>query len=65
MEPNFQRVYLLVPSYQCHQLQWYSSALFFDLGLFQDCAVGLLFALLLVLGGNNGLLQGMVSMGKL
>ncbi|KAL9411288.1 hypothetical protein AB3S75_044977 [Citrus x aurantiifolia] len=30
-----------------------------------DCAVGLLFALLLVLGGNNGLLRGMVSMGKL
>ncbi|KAK4834172.1 hypothetical protein QYF36_018229 [Acer negundo] len=33
--------------------------------IFQDCAVGLLFALLPVLGGNSGLLHGMVSMGKL
>ncbi|XP_031258084.1 serine/threonine-protein kinase BRI1-like 1 [Pistacia vera] len=33
--------------------------------IFQDCAVGLLFALLPVLGGNSGPLQGMVSMGKL
>ncbi|KAK3022201.1 hypothetical protein RJ639_047023, partial [Escallonia herrerae] len=33
--------------------------------IFQDCAVGLLFALLPVLGGNSGVLQGMVSMGKL
>ncbi|KAF5480308.1 hypothetical protein F2P56_001067 [Juglans regia] len=33
--------------------------------ILQDCAVGLLFALLPVLGGNSGLLQGMVSMGKL
>ncbi|GFQ05005.1 k(+) efflux antiporter 5 [Phtheirospermum japonicum] len=33
--------------------------------IFQDCAVGLLFALLPVLGGNSGILQGMVSMGKL
>ncbi|KAG2715719.1 hypothetical protein I3843_03G092900 [Carya illinoinensis] len=33
--------------------------------ILQDCAVGLLFALLPVLGGNGGLLQGMVSMGKL
>ncbi|XP_030532925.1 K(+) efflux antiporter 5 [Rhodamnia argentea] len=33
--------------------------------IFQDCAVGLLFALLPVLGGNSGLLQGMISMGKL
>lgn len=33
--------------------------------IFQDCAVGLLFALLPVLGGSSGLLQGMVSMGKL
>ncbi|KAL8049781.1 hypothetical protein ABFX02_06G041700 [Erythranthe guttata] len=32
--------------------------------IFQDCAVGLLFALLPVLGGNSGVLQGMVSMGK-
>ncbi|XP_030946477.1 K(+) efflux antiporter 5 [Quercus lobata] len=32
--------------------------------IFQDCAVGLLFALLPVLGGNGGLLQGMISMGK-
>lgn len=31
----------------------------------QDCAVGLLFALLPVLGGNSGLLQGIISMGKL
>ncbi|GAU45657.1 hypothetical protein TSUD_293660 [Trifolium subterraneum] len=30
-----------------------------------DCAVGLLFALLPVLGGNSGLLQGIISMGKL
>ncbi|KAB1210805.1 K(+) efflux antiporter 5 [Morella rubra] len=33
--------------------------------IFQDCAVGLLFALLPILGGNSGLLQGMISMGKL
>ncbi|XP_023755574.1 K(+) efflux antiporter 5 [Lactuca sativa] len=32
--------------------------------IFQDCAVGLLFALLPVLGGNSGVLQGMASMGK-
>ncbi|KAI3817935.1 hypothetical protein L1987_11735 [Smallanthus sonchifolius] len=32
--------------------------------IFQDCAVGLLFALLPVLGGNSGILQGMVSMGR-
>eukprot|EP00258_Populus_trichocarpa_P021718 XP_024437737.1 K(+) efflux antiporter 5 isoform X4 [Populus trichocarpa] len=30
-----------------------------------DCAIGLLFALLPVLGGNSGALQGMISMGKL
>ncbi|KAL3650448.1 K(+) efflux antiporter 5 [Castilleja foliolosa] len=33
--------------------------------IFQDCAVGLLFALLPVLGGNSGILKGIVSMGKL
>ncbi|THG14448.1 hypothetical protein TEA_016295 [Camellia sinensis var. sinensis] len=33
--------------------------------IFQDCAVGLLFALLPVLGGNSGILYGMISMGKL
>ncbi|KAL5570051.1 hypothetical protein UlMin_026626 [Ulmus minor] len=33
--------------------------------IFQDCAVGLLFALLPVLGGNSGIFQGMISMGKL
>ncbi|XP_031391500.1 K(+) efflux antiporter 5 isoform X2 [Punica granatum] len=33
--------------------------------IFQDCAVGLLFALLPVLGGNSGMLLGMISMGKL
>lgn len=33
--------------------------------IFQDCAVGLLFALLPVLGGNSGILLGMISMGKL
>ncbi|GFP98386.1 k(+) efflux antiporter 5 [Phtheirospermum japonicum] len=33
--------------------------------IFQDCAVGLLFALLPVLGGHSGILQGMASMGKL
>ncbi|WZZ51439.1 hypothetical protein YC2023_051546 [Brassica napus] len=33
--------------------------------IFQDCVVGLLFALLPVLGGNSGLLQGIISMGKL
>ncbi|KAF5773685.1 putative cation/H+ exchanger, sodium/solute symporter superfamily [Helianthus annuus] len=32
--------------------------------IFQDCAVGLLFALLPVLGGNSGIIQGMVSMGR-
>lgn len=32
--------------------------------IFQDCAVGLLFALLPVLGGNSGVLRGMMSMGK-
>lgn len=30
----------------------------------QDCAVGLLFALLPVLGGNSGILQGVISMSK-
>ncbi|CAL1371485.1 unnamed protein product [Linum trigynum] len=33
--------------------------------ILQDCAVGLLFALLPVLGGSSGLLHGMISMGKL
>lgn len=33
--------------------------------IFQDCAVGILFALLPVLGGNTGALQGIVSMAKL
>ncbi|XP_059629424.1 K(+) efflux antiporter 5 isoform X2 [Cornus florida] len=33
--------------------------------IFQDCAVGLLFALLPILGGNSGILQGMISVGKL
>ncbi|KAK8518295.1 hypothetical protein V6N12_017448 [Hibiscus sabdariffa] len=33
--------------------------------IFQDCAVGLLFALLPVLGGGSGLLHGMISVGKL
>ncbi|KAL6977633.1 K(+) efflux antiporter 5 [Sarracenia purpurea var. burkii] len=33
--------------------------------IFQDCAVGLLFALLPVLGGDSGILQGIISMGKL
>ncbi|CAI9092110.1 OLC1v1027271C1 [Oldenlandia corymbosa var. corymbosa] len=33
--------------------------------IFQDCAVGLLFALLPVLGGSSGIFLGMVSMGKL
>ncbi|KMZ60348.1 K(+) efflux antiporter [Zostera marina] len=32
--------------------------------ILQDCAVGLLFALLPVLGGTSGVLQGMVSMMK-
>ncbi|XP_073292986.1 K(+) efflux antiporter 5 [Primulina huaijiensis] len=32
--------------------------------IFQDCAVGLLFALLPVLGGSSGILHGMVSLGK-
>ncbi|CAN8271096.1 unnamed protein product [Cochlearia groenlandica] len=32
--------------------------------ILQDCAVGLLFALLPVLGGTSGLLQGMLSMAK-
>ncbi|KAF3321293.1 K(+) efflux antiporter 5 [Carex littledalei] len=33
--------------------------------ILQDCAVGLLFALLPVLGGNSGVLGGIMSMGKL
>ncbi|CAI0547153.1 unnamed protein product [Linum tenue] len=33
--------------------------------ILQDCAIGLLFALLPVLGGSSGLLHGMISMGKL
>ncbi|XP_021730202.1 K(+) efflux antiporter 5-like isoform X3 [Chenopodium quinoa] len=33
--------------------------------IFQDCAVGLLFALLPVMGGNSGLLMGIASMGRL
>ncbi|GAA0161746.1 hypothetical protein LIER_17990 [Lithospermum erythrorhizon] len=32
--------------------------------IFQDCAVGLLFALLPVLGGSSGIFQGIISMGK-
>ncbi|XP_043687400.1 K(+) efflux antiporter 5-like [Telopea speciosissima] len=32
--------------------------------IFQDCSVGVLFALLPVLGGNSGLLNGMISMAK-
>ncbi|XWS26716.1 hypothetical protein CRYUN_Cryun26dG0054200 [Craigia yunnanensis] len=32
--------------------------------ILQDCAVGLLFALLPVLGGNSGILQGVLSMTK-
>ncbi|KAJ4708183.1 K(+) efflux antiporter [Melia azedarach] len=33
--------------------------------ILQDCAVGLLFALLPVLGGTSGVLQGMISISKL
>lgn len=33
--------------------------------ILQDCAVGVLFALLAVLGGNSGLLVGIISMAKL
>ncbi|RWR87475.1 K+ efflux antiporter 5 isoform X1 [Cinnamomum micranthum f. kanehirae] len=33
--------------------------------ILQDCAVGLLFALLPVLGGNSGLFQGIISMARL
>ncbi|XP_034208501.1 K(+) efflux antiporter 6 isoform X5 [Prunus dulcis] len=33
--------------------------------ILQDCAVGLLFALLPVLGGTSGILQGVISMAKL
>ncbi|CAN7035681.1 unnamed protein product [Brassica oleracea var. botrytis] len=32
--------------------------------ILQDCAVGLLFALLPVLGGNSGIVEGMLSMAK-
>ncbi|XP_059639968.1 K(+) efflux antiporter 6 [Cornus florida] len=32
--------------------------------ILQDCAVGLLFALLPVLGGNSGVLQGVISLAK-
>lgn len=42
-----------------------SAILLLILESFQDCVVGLLFALLPVLGGNSGLLQGIISMGKL
>lgn len=30
----------------------------------QDCAVGLLFAMLPVLGGTSGVMQGVISMTK-
>ncbi|PNX58045.1 K(+) efflux antiporter 4-like protein, partial [Trifolium pratense] len=33
--------------------------------ILQDCAVGLLFALLPVLGGTSGVFQGVLSMTKL
>lgn len=33
--------------------------------LFQDFVVGLLFALLPILGGNSGVVRGIVSMAKL
>ncbi|KAI3754204.1 hypothetical protein L1987_53982 [Smallanthus sonchifolius] len=33
--------------------------------LVQDCAVGLLFALLSILGGTSGILEGMLSMTKM
>uniref|UniRef100_A0A7N0VAI4 Cation/H+ exchanger transmembrane domain-containing protein n=1 Tax=Kalanchoe fedtschenkoi TaxID=63787 RepID=A0A7N0VAI4_KALFE len=33
--------------------------------IFQDCAVGVLFALLPVLGGSSGILHGLISIGKL
>ncbi|XP_072962712.1 K(+) efflux antiporter 5 [Typha angustifolia] len=33
--------------------------------ILQDCAVGLLFALLPILGGGSGVFQGIMSMGKL
>ncbi|KAJ8649224.1 hypothetical protein MRB53_002247 [Persea americana] len=36
-----------------------------DCWLFQDCAIGLLFALLPVLGGNSQLFQGIISMARL
>lgn len=39
--------------------------LFLKSGCYQDCAVGLLFALLPVLGGSSGVLQGVISMTKL
>lgn len=34
------------------------------IGSLQDCAVGLLFALIPVLGGTSGVLQGVISMTK-
>jgi hypothetical protein len=48
-------------------LNFYFQMLFYSLELFalQDCAVGLLFALLPVLGGTSGVLQGVMSMTKL
>jgi len=60
---------------ECYEWPWYSllrfffshlssSEMFEIIGSFQDCAVGLLFALLPVLGGTSGVLQGVVSMAK-
>lgn len=37
---------------------------FYNIVAYQDCAVGLLFALLPVLGGTSGVLQGVMSMTK-
>lgn len=34
------------------------------IGCLQDCCVGLLFALLPVLAGENGILQGLISMSR-
>lgn len=56
--------YLLTPGERGGQ-KLTCTLVYWRLWLFQDCAVGLLFALLPVLGGNSGLFQGIISMARL
>ena len=71
---NLPRGYLFVHSSPCLQQQWFwkffmernsisalHSQITFSTLILQDCAVGLLFALLPVLGGTLGILQGVIS----